>query len=443
MKEDNGGTVTFVPVVQPDAIGGPHLAHAPANDARAKYVWVTARDAGFRSMDLPRGAVRLALVVLVALVVTMPDPGASQSSTSESPSRPAVPPGERFNVTARDGTTLAGEIRFPNGAGPHPAILLAHGFGQDRRSMARLATEFTADGYVTVTFDARGFGESGGFVGLDGPNEVSDVGAWLDALARVPQVLNDTAGDPRVGLYGTSYGGALQLLVAAADERADAVVVQSGWNDLFAALFPDGVLATGAWGAVFAFGLRAASRTGPGFEPELVDLYNRTRAGTLTPDEARPYLAPRSPASVLDRVRAPVLLLHGRADGLFPATHAGDTYAALLAQEVPVKLVLGPEGHGRGSGSAPPTIGAQAFVDAWFGHWLRGDGNRSALLADPLVIWNEEAKAFQATDDLAAAVAPPASTAPATEPLSPSGPRALAGIVALALLGFVLARRRP
>ena len=48
----------------------------------------------------------------------------------------------------------------------------------------------------------------------------------------------DGPGDPRVGVAGGSYGGALSLLGAAYDRRIDAIAPQITWNSLTTALFP-------------------------------------------------------------------------------------------------------------------------------------------------------------------------------------------------------------
>jgi ABC-2 type transport system ATP-binding protein len=122
---------------------------------------------------------------------------------------------------------------------PEPAVLLAHGFGGSKEDLAADARDLAGQGYVVLTYTARGFGASGGDIHLDSPQyEVADAQRMIDLLATRPEVLKDAAGDPRVGVAGGSYGGALSLLVAAADRRVDAIAPQITWNDLRQALFP-------------------------------------------------------------------------------------------------------------------------------------------------------------------------------------------------------------
>ena len=96
---------------------------------------------------------------------------------------------------------------------PAPAVLLAHGFGGSKDSVADDAADLAERGYVVLTWSARGFGASTGQIGLDDPRyEVADVSTLIDLLAARDDVQLDGPGDPRVGVAGASYGGALALL---------------------------------------------------------------------------------------------------------------------------------------------------------------------------------------------------------------------------------------
>ena len=90
------------------------------------------------------------------------------------------------------------------------------------------------------TIQARGFGRSTGQIGLDSLDyEIPDGRAIVDWLAQQPEVQLDATGDPRVGVTGGSYGGALSLMLAGTDPRIDAVVPLITWNDLEQSLFPN------------------------------------------------------------------------------------------------------------------------------------------------------------------------------------------------------------
>ena len=125
---------------------------------------------------------------------------------------------------------------------PAPAVIMAHGFGGSKASVAADARDLAAKGYVVLAYSARGFGASTGLIGLDSLDyEVPDARALVDWLAGRSEVQQDKPGDPRVGVTGGSYGGALSLMLAGTDPRVDAVVPIITWNDLTKALFPNGV----------------------------------------------------------------------------------------------------------------------------------------------------------------------------------------------------------
>ena len=146
--------------------------------------------------------------------------------------------------------TLDTTLYLPKSASaerPVPAILLAHGFGGTKASVAEDAGEFADRGYAVLTYSARGMGRSGGLIHLNSPDyEVRDAQRLLDWLAARPEIQRDGAGDPRVGVVGGSYGGALALMLAGVDPRVDAIVPMITWHDLADAFLPE---ATGAGAA--------------------------------------------------------------------------------------------------------------------------------------------------------------------------------------------------
>ncbi|WP_073485905.1 alpha/beta fold hydrolase [Streptoalloteichus hindustanus] len=173
---------------------------------------------------------------------------------------------------------------------PAPAVLVAHGFGGDKDAVAAEARELAERGFVALAYSARGFGRSTGQIALNSPDyEVVDAQQVLDWLSRQPEVTTDAPGDPRVGVTGGSYGGALALLLAGVDPRVDALAPVITYNDLGQALLPnagttgkltprspaagafaaDGVFKRGWAGLFFAAGLGPGGSTAPkGEAPE-------------------------------------------------------------------------------------------------------------------------------------------------------------------------------
>ena len=70
-------------------------------------------------------------------------------------------------------------------------------------------------GYGVLSFDQRGFGESGGTAYVENPRvEGHDVRALVKLVAHLRWVKKDGPGDPRLGAIGGSYGGGYQFLGA-------------------------------------------------------------------------------------------------------------------------------------------------------------------------------------------------------------------------------------
>ncbi|MFG3795295.1 serine aminopeptidase domain-containing protein, partial [Klebsiella pneumoniae] len=85
-----------------------------------------------------------------------------------------------------------------------PAVLVAHGLGQDVGAVERLTRRVAAQGYVALAWSARGAGRSLSRVGIAAPDgEVEDVSALVDLLARRDDVARGPGGDPRVAVVGT------------------------------------------------------------------------------------------------------------------------------------------------------------------------------------------------------------------------------------------------
>ena len=183
-------------------------------------------------------AALLPLLLSCGLLVLAPPAAAAGDVTTEAA---RVPSGSGGDAVELD-TTLF----LPAGGDPAPAVVLAHGFGGSKESVADDARDLAERGYVVLTYSARGFGESTGQIGLNDPRyEIADLSTLLDLLADRDEVALDGDGDPRVGVAGGSYGGALALLGAAYDDRIDAIAPQITWNSLTAALFPSQTGGTG------------------------------------------------------------------------------------------------------------------------------------------------------------------------------------------------------
>ncbi|WP_215455558.1 alpha/beta fold hydrolase [Streptomyces sp. ATCC 21386] len=252
------------------------------------------------------------------------------------------------------------------GDGRRPAVLLGHGFGGSKNDVRAQAEDLARDGYAVLTWSARGFGRSTGKIGLNDPEgEVADVSKLIDWLATRPEVQLDKKGDPRLGMAGASYGGAIALLTAGYDDRVDAIAPAITYWNLADALFPNGVFKK-LWAGLFV-------NTGGGcekFETQLCEMYQRV-AESGTPDaEAVKLLDARSPEAVGDRIKVPTLLSQGQTDSLFPLGQADAAAKAIKANGAPVDVDWIAGGH---DGGDMETSRIQARTEAWFDRYLKDD----------------------------------------------------------------------
>ncbi|HEY5835111.1 alpha/beta fold hydrolase [Streptomyces sp.] len=277
--------------------------------------------------------------------------------------------------------------------GRRPAVLLGHGFGGSKDDVRPQAESLARHGYAVLTWSARGFGRSGGRIGLNAKDgEVADVSRLIDWLAARPGVRLDGPGDPRVGISGVSYGGAVSLLAAGHDHRVDAVAPRMTYWNLSDALFPGDVYKK-LWAGVFfssgAAPLPGAPRaagpanaptgaTGPSgpadpacgrFEPAVCALYQRVAEDGKPDAAARDRLDALSPSAVAARIKVPALIVQGQTDSLFTLAQSDAMATALRANGAPVAVDWIAGGH---DGGDTEDGRIDRRVTAWFDHHLKG-----------------------------------------------------------------------
>ncbi|MCH0564907.1 MULTISPECIES: alpha/beta fold hydrolase [unclassified Streptomyces] len=306
------------------------------------------------------------LLAAGAAVVVLAGAGTwTVTSAAASDDRPAVRRTDQV-MAVGDGVRLDTSYFTPGTAGRHPAVLLGHGFGGSKEDVRRQAEDLAGSGYAVLTWSARGFGGSTGKIGLNDPRgEVADVSRLIDWLARRPEVRLDRAGDPRVGMAGASYGGAIALLTAGHDPRVDAIAPSLTYWNLADALLPNGVFKK-LWAGLFVSSGGGCAR----FEPALCRMYERI-AESGTPDaQARALLEQRSPSAVGDRIKVPTLLVQGQTDSLFPLGQADAAARQIRSNGAPVDVDWIAGGH---DGGDLERARAQGRVRAWFDRYLKDE----------------------------------------------------------------------
>jgi dipeptidyl aminopeptidase/acylaminoacyl peptidase len=229
---------------------------------------------------------------------------------------------ELVQYTAADGLALTGWLYRPKDVKPpYPTVFSFHGGpeSQERPSFNTQYQALLANGIAVFAPNVRGsagFGKK--FVNLD--NGALRVGSVQDIKASVDALVSRNIADPkRLGIMGGSYGG--YMVMAGVTE----------FPDLFAA-------GANLFGVVNFETFFAHS------EPWMA-VISKSEYGD--PETQREMIRSISPVHKLDRVKTPLIVLHGANDTNVPVVEAEQVVNTLKARGVPVEYVLFPdEGHG-------------------------------------------------------------------------------------------------
>jgi predicted acyl esterase len=312
-------------------------------------------------------AARVLLVLLAAVAAALVAAGPAGAFSRQD-----------VTIVSTDGTSLAATLTLPDAPPPPggwPALIFMHGLGQTRSTgLAAAQAMGIGERYAVLAYDARGHGESGGLVGIDGPKEIADVKAVFAWLRNRPDV-----SDTRIGGWGVSYGGGAAWNSLAAGVPWAALEISMSWVDLRDALVPQGLAKTGVIAGFL--GALDPKRV----DPEVFAVRDAAFAGNLA--TVGSYAAARSSLPALKGVKTPVFMMQGRRDFAFGMEHALAAYRALAG---PKQLWFGLSGHAPSPGVAADTPAMLAEGARWFDRFLRGD--TAAPLAKPVAISPESWK---------------------------------------------------
>ena len=252
-----------------------------------------------------------------------------------------------------EGTRIAAEIFTPAHAAPaagYPALLLCHGWGGLKSQLVPFALAFARVGFVVMTFDYRGWGESDGRIiplrdsprlieagertlkvrvlreVVDPVDQTTDVANCLSALMAEPGV--DAA---RIGIWGTSYGGGNAVYAAGHDERIAAVVAQIGGFD-----YPPHLRGQARARAA----AKARGELDPAVPQQGIDAAPGLRG---TPDIAR--MASQSRLAAAANIRVPTLIMDAEHEELMDRRDHGLAAYEIIRQHAACEYLTFPCGH--------------------------------------------------------------------------------------------------
>lgn len=311
----------------------------------------------------------LLLFLAAAAIPGMPSAAVSAEAAPPEPVQVSVP--------MSDGVTLAASIYQPDGkppAGGWPAVIMIHGWGGDRNTYNTIAPFYAQNGYVVLTYDCRGFGQSEGKTSLAGPREIQDLHELMQYIIDHFQVDGD-----KIGSTGISYGGGQSYLLAASNNqpgytgpKVKAIAPVMGWTDLNDALLPNDVMKGSYNSVLLAMGFKPDKLN---YGTDLPAWFVEGLSG-LNQADFKQQLALRSVKQHSDQLGSvPIYALQAWKDELFPVQQVRSLFSVLQLQNPDLKLYAGGYGHPGAvmDENEENYVFTQAL--AWFDYWLQGKQN--------------------------------------------------------------------
>jgi hypothetical protein len=283
---------------------------------------------------------------------------------------------ETRRVLMSDGVRLHVDILRPDTDGLFPAIL---NYTPYRRSMTKgggikaYLRPAAERGYVTITFDVRGTGNSEGW------NEsMNSAAERRDGYEMIEWAAKQAWCNGNVGMWGHSYGGAVALQMAgAAPPSLKAVIVRSGSDDPYTEWTNRGGSPAPELYAYYATHMTASNFSPP--NPEMVGeswaemweerLEKNVPWGIPLVQNMLdgPFWRERAVRERYDQVQAAVFVIGGWAD-FFPSSLLR-TFSNLKG---PKRALIGPWGHQLPDVGIPgPRVDWLEDAFRWFDHWLK------------------------------------------------------------------------
>ncbi|MFE0253909.1 CocE/NonD family hydrolase [Streptomyces sp. NPDC059010] len=317
-------------------------------------------------MGHPRKALRTTAVGAVSATLV------AGSALGLAPAAQAAPNSVRFvDISGDGGTTLKANVVTPAGAdGTHryPLLVMPTSWGLPQVEYFAQAQKLADTGYVVVSYNVRGFWQSGGEIEVAGPPDIADASKVIDwALANTP------ADAQHVGMAGVSYGAGISLLTAAHDKRVKAVASLSGWADLIDSIYSGRTQHVQAAAVLDGAGLVTGRQSA-----ELRQTFDDFYASNLSKEQDMiNWGKKRSVATYVDQLNkngAAVMMANGWGDTVFPPNQYADFYEKLT---VPKRLEFRPGDHATAELTGLFGLPNDVWTDTerWLDHYLKGEAN--------------------------------------------------------------------
>ncbi|MFF4031511.1 CocE/NonD family hydrolase [Streptomyces sviceus] len=316
-------------------------------------------------MGHPRKALRTTTVGAVSATLI------AGSALGLAPTAQAASPVRFVDIAGDGGTVLKANVLTPagsDGSRRYPLLVLPTSWGLPQVEYLAQAQRLADSGYVVVSYNVRGFWQSGGEIEVAGPPDTADASKVIDwALANTP------ADAQHIGMAGVSYGAGISLLAAAHDKRVKAVAALSGWADLIDSIYSGRTQHVEA-----AAVLDGASLVTGRQSAEIRQIFDNFYASNLSKEqEMIDWGKKRSAVTYVDQLNeygTAVMMANAWGDTVFSPNQYADFYERLTG---PKRLELRPGDHATAELTGLFGLPNDVWTDTgrWFDHYLKGADN--------------------------------------------------------------------
>ncbi|MCX5424799.1 CocE/NonD family hydrolase [Streptomyces sp. NBC_00078] len=275
------------------------------------------------------------------------------------------------DITGDGGITLKANVITPEGADGtrrYPLLVLPTSWGFPQVEYLAQAQKLANSGYIVVSYNVRGFWQSGGEIEVAGPPDTADASKVID------WALDHTPADARhIGMAGVSYGAGISLIAAAHDKRIKAVASLSGWADLIGSIYSGRTQHVQAAALLDGVSLVTGRQS-----PEARQVFNDFYASNLAKEQDLiNWGKKRSAATYVDQLNkngAAVMMANAWGDTVFPPNQYADFYEKLTG---PKRLEFRPGDHATAELTGLFGLPNDVWTDTerWFDHYLKGEDN--------------------------------------------------------------------
>ena len=273
-----------------------------------------------------------------------------------------------FTVAMRDGEEMDCLKYIPAApapAGGWPTVIMVHGYGDNKETLAGFCKAQAQYGYYTMTYSVRGQGHSGGLSNLISNIEMQDL---LEIINYVRGDAGSGANPDNILIMGGSQGGLLPFMAACNGAPVKTII-----SALAPPNFASSWIENGSIKMTLLWTVEYTPDTAR-YTPVVDRMSDWIYANNKDKWDSLAYWLPigRDFMSQVPNVKIPMLLETSWQDKFF---NPDGLIQALSLMNAPFSSYIGAvQGHG-GDHSATEDIWHMNYFNDWFFHWLFGIDN--------------------------------------------------------------------